>query len=80
MDKLVYMARQFDNKYGDRFQILLDGVPQECYLEDVVFNETTDLGNLPRKAYFYSIDPSPVTVMRKKEIDDLTITIGSETP
>jgi len=77
--KLMSLCRQFDDANGDSFYILLDGEKVELYQEaSPVSTPETDLGNLPRKAYFYSIEPQPITVFTKREIETITIDIDSE--
>ncbi len=72
------LCRQFDDKYGESFNILLDGEVVTMYTENVVYSDTTDLGNIPRKAWFYSINPQPVTVTRKREIENFIINFESK--
>ena len=76
--KVLSLSREFDHKYGNGFYIFLDGTKVALYLENVIFSDITDLGNNPRKAYFYSVEPQPITLSRKRDIDNLTLDVISE--
>ncbi len=77
--KFLSLVRQFDDRYGERFYILLDGEKIELYQEsNPVTTPDTDLGNLPRKAYFYFLEPQPITVSTKREIETINLNIESE--
>jgi len=79
--KFLSLCRQFDYSNGESFYILLDGEKVELYQEaNPITTPETDLGNLPRKAYFYSIEPQPITVSTKREIETITIDLDSEAP
>lgn len=56
--KLLQMSREYNRKYGNEFKFLLDGEQVEIYMENSVFAEDT-IGNNPRMAYFYRIEPQP---------------------
>lgn len=76
--KLLGMSRQFDNLYGTSFKFLLDGQFVTANLDNIVSNIDIDAGQLPRKAYFYTVEPQPITVAIKRELDTINITIDSE--
>ncbi|MCP4648812.1 MAG: hypothetical protein GY853_01850 [PVC group bacterium] len=56
--KLLQLSREFDNKYGKGFVFLLDGDKVTIYLEDSVFSDSI-IGNNPRMAYYYFVEPQP---------------------
>ncbi|WP_411821219.1 hypothetical protein [Leptospira sp. 'Mane'] len=77
--KLMSLSRQFENNCGDSFHVLLDGERVELRktLEPVsTFEPEEDI--LPNRSYFYSIDPQPLTVSTKREIETINIDIDSE--
>jgi hypothetical protein len=74
--KLLQLSREFDNKYGQEFQFLLDGDKVDVYLDNSVFSEAI-IGNNPRMAYYYKIEPQPYTLVNFGYIEDLTLTTES---
>jgi hypothetical protein len=75
--KLLSLARQFDNNYGDSFKILLDGGLVTVNLDNTLSVLDSATGINPRQAYFYKISPQPITVSIEKEIDTITLNIQS---
>lgn len=75
--KVLQMAREYQNKYGYRFAFLLDGEYVDIYLESESFLDD-EIGNNPRMAWFYRVEPQPVTIATKVTIDTFNITIESE--
>jgi hypothetical protein len=79
--KLLQMVREFNFKYGEAFQFLLDGERVDIYQESTVFADDM-IGNNPRMAYYYRIEPQPYLLVNVGWIDTLTITpesISAET-
>lgn len=77
--KLLQLAREFNLKYGERFQFLLDGEQVDVMLDSSVFVDD-EIGNNPRMTYLYRIEPQPYTVVVPVAIDTLTITGSPVTP
>ncbi len=59
--KLFQMAREFNRKYGKEFQFLLDGEQVDIYIDASLFADS-EIGNNPRMAYYYRIEPQPYIV------------------
>jgi hypothetical protein len=76
-DKLFQLSREFNFKYGDEFQFLLDGEKVDIYLENSIFADNY-IGNNPRMAYYYRLQPQPHLLVDFGYIDDLTLTVESE--
>lgn len=74
--KLLQMSREYNKKYGKEFQFLLDGEQVEIYLDSSVFSDDV-IGNNPRMAYYYRIEPQPYIVATDPEITSITMTIQS---
>ena len=75
--KVLQMSREFDFKYGKCFRILLDGEQVTVWLEDFRFVDDL-IGNNPRAAYYYEIEPQPLTLVRAVPIDTFTLTVEIE--
>lgn len=60
--KLLQMAREYNKRYGREFEFLLDGERVDIYMESDLFADTM-IGNNPRMAYYYRIEPQPYLVM-----------------
>lgn len=73
--KLLQMSREYNRKYGKEFQFLLDGEQVEIYLDSSSFSDSI-IGNNPRMAYYYKLEPQPYLLATGVAIDDLTINIG----
>jgi hypothetical protein len=71
--KLLQMSREFNKKYGSEFQFLLDGEQVEIYLDSDTFTEDV-IGNNPRKAYFYRIEPQPYLYAKDPQITTINLT------
>ena len=71
--KLLQMAREFNFKYGKEFQFLLDGEQVDIYMESSVFADNM-IGNNPRMAYYYRLEPQPCLYVNRGVIETLTIT------
>ncbi|MFW9871955.1 MAG: hypothetical protein ACFFG0_02560 [Candidatus Thorarchaeota archaeon] len=74
--KLMQMAREFNKKYGREFKFLLDGEQVEIYLDTDMFTDSI-IGNNPRMAYYYQIDPQPYLLANVVPITDITVTVDS---
>jgi hypothetical protein len=74
--KLLQMAREYNKKYGNEFQFLLDGERVEIYMDSSLFGEET-IGNNPRMAYYYRIEPQPYLVASSIEGTSTTLTVES---
>lgn len=59
--KVIQLTRQYQQKYGERFIFLLDGERIELRCESTIFIDN-EIGNNPRKSFFYRCDPQPVLV------------------
>ncbi len=75
--KLLQLISEYNYNYGERFKILLDGELVFVLLETAQFVEDS-IGNNPRMAYFYYIEPQPITIAKTVEISTLTLTVDSE--
>jgi hypothetical protein len=75
--KLMQLAMEFNNKYGQEFQFLLDGERVDIYLDTSIFADS-EIGNNPRIAYYYRLQPQPHLLVDFGYIDDLTLTLESE--
>ncbi|TGN20789.1 hypothetical protein [Leptospira idonii] len=78
--KLMSLCRQFENAYGETFSILLDGEVLELRQSVIPVSDfqPEEVGSLPRKSYFYSVEPQPITLSTKREIETIHIDIDSE--
>ena len=75
--KLLQLCREYDNKYGEEFEFLLDGDKVTAYIEDSTY--TPDIiGNNPRMAYYYRIEPQPYSQINFGYTETLTLTVQSE--
>jgi len=74
--KLDQLVREFNFKYGKEFQFFLDGEKVDIYLESSLFSDSA-IGNNPRMAYYYRLDPQPYLLVDFGYIDDLTLTVES---
>lgn len=77
--KLLQLKREYDRKYGQEFQILLDGEQVEVYLEAGVFTDDM-IGNNPRMSYYYRIEPQPYLYCNSGVINTINITVTSTAP
>jgi hypothetical protein len=75
--KVLELSREFAKNYGKEFVFLLDGERVNIYMEDELFIDD-EIGNNPRKSFFYRIDTNPIQLSRKVEIDTLNITLESQ--
>lgn len=75
--KLNQLIMEFNFKYGEEFQFLLDGERVDIYLESSVFADKEKIGNNPRMAYYYRLQPQPYLLVDFGYIDDLTLTVES---
>lgn len=73
--KLLQMSREYNKKYGKEFQFLLDGEQVDIYMESSAFTDDV-IGNNPRMAYFYKIEPQPYLLTNPPAIT--TITLATE--
>lgn len=71
--KLLQLCRQYDQLYGNEFQLMLDGELVEVYLDTSLFADDT-IGNNPRMAYYYLLNSQPYLYANKGEITSLTLT------
>jgi len=71
--KLLQMSREYNKKYGKEFQFLLDGEQVEIYMESSVFADDV-IGNNPRMAYYYKIEPQPYMVAEPSPITTINLT------
>lgn len=76
--KLLQMAREYNKKYGEEFQFLLDGEQVDIYMESSAFADDV-IGNNPRMAYYYKIQPQPYLLMNNPAIEVLNLAIGITT-
>ena len=74
--KLLSMSREFNRKYGKEFIFLLDGEQVEIFLDSSVFSDVTEVGNNPRMAYFYKLEPQPY-IVASNILTTMTLTIES---
>jgi hypothetical protein len=74
--KLLQMAREFQFKYGKEFQFLLDGEQVDIYMESSVFADNM-IGNNPRMAYYYRLEPQPYLYLNRGNIELLNLSISS---
>ena len=74
--KALYLARQFEQAYGDAFQFLLDGELVEVYQIDSDYIGK-EIGGLARSSYLYEIYPQGITLAIGKAITTHTLTVGS---
>lgn len=74
--KLLQLAREYDFKYGERFHILLDGEIVFVSIEAPQYVEDS-IGNNPRIAYFYMVEPQPYTIAKAVQITTLNLEIES---
>jgi len=77
--KLLQMSREFNRKYGREFEFLLDGELVDIYLENAVFADEI-IGNNPRMAYYYRLEPQPYLFVNTVSMETITITVQSEPP
>jgi hypothetical protein len=70
--KLLQMSREYNKKYGNEFKFLLDGEQVEIYMENSVFAEEV-IGNNPRMAYFYRIEPQPFLYSSNPKISTINL-------
>jgi|GEM_PF-1924889 hypothetical protein len=75
--KLSQLIMEFNFKYGEEFQFLLDGERVDIYLETSIFADKEKIGNNPRMAYYYRLQPQPYLLVDFGYIDDLTLTVES---
>lgn len=75
--KLLQLSCEFDFNYGERFQFLLDGELTNVVLENAVYAESI-IGNNPRMAYYYSIDPQAIKDASNIPIDTINLNVNSE--
>jgi len=75
--KLMQMAREFNKKYGREFQFLLDGEQVDIYMDSSIFTEEV-IGNNPRMAYYYQIEPQPYLLVNRVPIETITVTVESK--
>jgi hypothetical protein len=73
--KLLQMAREYNKKYGEQFQFLLDGEQVDIYMESSAFVDDV-IGNNPRMAYYYLIEPQPYLLLNPPALT--TITLATE--
>ena len=73
--KLLQMAREYNKRYGREFEFLLDGERVDIYMESDLFAPDM-IGNNPRMAYYYRIEPQPYLVMNS--IVDASDTLSLE--
>jgi hypothetical protein len=71
--KLLQMSREYNKKYGEEFQFLLDGEQVDIYLESSVFADDV-IGNNPRMAYYYLIEPQPYLLINPPALTTVTLT------
>lgn len=76
--KLLQLSREYDSKYGEEFVFLLDGDLVTAYMEGTPTYTDAIIGNNPRIAYYYRIEPQPYEVVNFGFIDTLTLTVQSE--
>ena len=77
--KLLQLAREYDYMYGERFCIILDGEQVDVILDNSQFTDNT-LGNNPRVAYFYNVEPQPYLIAKGIPLTSLTVTPESKDP
>lgn len=77
--KLLQLVREYDNSYGERFEILLDGEKVDLILDRSQFVDDI-IGNNPRMSYFYEIDPQPYFIANGVALTTLTLTMESQDP
>jgi len=77
--KVLQLAREFNSKYGKEFQFLLDGEQVDIYLESSIFKASV-IGENPRMAYFYRLEPQPQLVASYVEtVNTITLeSVGAE--
>lgn len=75
--KLLQMSREFNRKYGVEFEFLLDGELVDIYLDNTVFADDM-IGNNPRMAYYYRLEPQPYLFANTVSISTITVTTQSE--
>jgi len=75
--KLLQMSREYNKKYGKSFQFLLDGEQVEIYMDSSVFADDV-IGNNPRMAYYYKIEPQPSLIAQDPQITTITMTVQSD--
>jgi hypothetical protein len=74
--KLLQMAREFSFKYGKEFQFLLDGEQVDIYMESSVFADNM-IGNNPRMAYYYRLEPQPYLYVNRGTISTVNLSLES---
>ncbi len=72
--KVLQLSREFQFKYGDCFRMLLDGEQVSVWLEESRFVDDL-IGNNPRIAYYYEIEPQPYTVHKIVPITSLSLEV-----
>ena len=71
--KLLQMAREYAKKYGDEFTFLLDGEQVEIFMESDNFIDDV-IGNNPRKAFYYRIEPQPYLYAKSQSLGTINLT------
>ena len=73
--KLLQMSREYNRKYGSEFQFLLDGEQVEIYMDGTGIFSDDIIGNNPRMAYYYRLEPQPYLYANNHyQITDFTLT------
>ena len=67
------MAREYAKKYGDEFTFLLDGEQVEIFMESDNFIDDV-IGNNPRKAFYYRIEPQPYLYAKSQSLGTINLT------
>lgn len=76
--KLLQLAREYNRKYGNEFRFLLDGETVDIYMESSLFSPDM-IGNNPRMAYYYRVEPQPYLLASNVERVTDTVTVESTT-
>jgi hypothetical protein len=74
--KLLQMVREYNKKYGEGFEFLLDGEQVEIYMDNSIFNDGI-IGTNPRMAYYYRLEPQPYLFINATpvDVDNITLTM-----
>jgi hypothetical protein len=77
-EKVLQLASEYEENYGDGFSFLLDGDRVEIYSTDTFFVDD-EIGDKTRVVYEYTFQPQPVTIDSRIAITDITFDLESVT-
>jgi len=73
LKKLLQMSREYNKKYGEEFQFLLDGERVNIYLSDESVFSDSIIGNNPRMMYYYRLQPQPYLYAGSEKMQTITL-------